>query len=58
MDHYRLYFLQNDHIREARVIEAEDDPAALSKAEEHRGGHALELWLGSRRVGRFDPIDR
>ena len=54
MDHYRLYFLRNDHIEEALVLSAEDDAAAMVQAEAYRGGRALELWIGARRVGRFE----
>jgi len=55
MDHYRLYFLEDDHIRRAEVLDAASDEEALEKAAQHLGAaHALELWLRDRRVGRIE----
>ena len=36
-------------------IEAEDDAAAVRRAEEFAGRQALELWCGKRRVKSFAP---
>jgi len=54
MQHYRLYFLVDDHITKAEVIEAGSDDEALDKAGRFKGAYAMELWLGAKRVGQFE----
>ena len=54
MAHYRLYFLNDkNHIRRAVSLECDDDASAIALINQHRDGHAMELWEGARRVARF-----
>ena len=59
---FRCYLLDhNGHIRSAQQIEAIDDAEALMKAAadiqpEHRA-HGVEVWQGSRIVGRIPAIE-
>jgi|UPI0007A61DAF hypothetical protein len=54
MAHYRLYVL-NDHdkIAEATDIQARDDTHAFEVAERVRNAQPLEIWQGTRLVGRY-----
>ncbi len=57
MRSYRIYTLSRDeHInRPPRVITCEDDAAVLEEARQLLDGHALEIWDGTRLVGRLEP---
>lgn len=52
---YRLYCLDGvGKVASAEWIEAVDDGAAVTSAEELRGGRTCELWQNSRLVARLD----
>ena len=51
MTNYKLYQLQDGHIRTASNFEAADDRAALTYAYANILFEAVELWSGPRRVG-------
>ena len=54
---YRLYRLDGaGRISAAEWIEAADDSAATAQARALGNGSTLELWVGSRFVGRVDPV--
>ena len=57
MHQYRLYFLANDHITKAEVIEAASVDEARESAGQFSGPCAMELWLGATCVGRFEKAD-
>jgi hypothetical protein len=52
LNYYRLYVLSAPDGRFIgfEEIEAEDDVAALRRAEQFAGNRPLELWCGSRKV--------
>jgi len=53
---YRLYYLdQANRIRHAVEFECAGDNEADRIALEHAGGHAMELWSGTRLVRKFLP---
>lgn len=53
---YRLYRLDGaGRISAAEWIEAADDAAATAQARALCNGSTLEIWVGSRCVGRVDP---
>ena len=54
MPDYRLYFLQDNHIRHVVTITCEEDAEAIELVEKHRDGRAMELWERDRLVKRFD----
>ena len=53
---YRLYFMNeySGHTEIWADVEAADDHAGLAQAMAHKGKRHIELWLGSRKVGRVD----
>ena len=55
MAHYRVYVL-NDHdkISKATDIQARDDNHAFVAAEKIQDAQPLEIWQGTRLVGRYD----
>ena len=55
MAHYRVYVL-NDHdkISKATDIQARDDTHAFEAAEKIQDAQPLEIWQGTRLVGRYD----
>ncbi|PAV68639.1 hypothetical protein WR25_20993 [Diploscapter pachys] len=55
MPHYRVYVL-NDHdkISKATDIQARDDTHAFEAAEKIQDAQPLEIWQGTRLVGRYD----
>jgi hypothetical protein len=55
VSYYRLYVLSAPEGRFVgfEEIEAEDDAAAIRRAEEFVGERPLELWCGSRKVCGF-----
>lgn len=57
--YYRLYFLsaRTGHIHRFEEFDALGDDAALSFAEKHSCGDALELWSGKRKVGTIGAND-
>ena len=58
MPEYRVYTFGFDgHILRASVIECDSDDEAIEKTKQLVDGHALELWLGARRLGRFEAED-
>lgn len=58
MTHYRLYFMADPdaRVRGFEPIEADDDSAAVSGAEERQQMLALELWCASRLVKRWQLV--
>ena len=59
MPSYRLYFFTPRAHGIARLVEFEapDDEAARRHALVQRGDHALELWIGTRRLAEIDATD-
>ena len=54
MAYYQLYhYSAGRHFEHADRFEAEDDAAALAKAEARASPHERELWCGPRRVRIF-----
>ena len=53
MQGYRLFLMQDGHVRSAREFEAADDDAAIARAEELRFGQPAELWSRARLVTKF-----
>lgn len=54
MAYYRLYYLEDGHIRRVRELDCEDDAAAMKIAEQGADGRAMELWELSRIVAKWD----
>ena len=56
MAYYRLYFFDglSGHIDHFREFEAEDDRAAIARAEQWTNGCQMELWNLERRLKRWD----
>ena len=57
MPYYRLYFLENNHIRHFVELECAGDKAAISVASEHGDGRSMELWQEHRMVRHFEATD-
>ena len=59
MAYYRAYQLSHDdHIAHpAEIIEADNDDAAIEKANELVNGHDVEVWRGSRFVIKLQSKD-
>jgi hypothetical protein len=57
---YRIYTIGKDgHIaRPPVIIDAADDQGARQKAKRVLDGHAIEVWNGTRRIAKFDPLHR
>jgi hypothetical protein len=57
---YRIYTIGKDgHIAGPPVIiDAADDQGARQKAKRVLDGHAIEVWNGTRRIAKFDPLHR
>jgi hypothetical protein len=54
MPAYRLYFLGDDgHIVRALELDCRHDSQAISQAEHHADGRAMELWEGARQIQVF-----
>jgi hypothetical protein len=60
MPAYRIYTIDKDgHIvGPANIVDAADDQEARQEAKRMLEGHTIELWDGSRRVAKFDPLHR
>jgi hypothetical protein len=60
MPEYRVYTIdRNGHIAGLpAIIEALDDQAAREKAKLGLNGHTIEVWIGPRRIAKFDPLHR
>lgn len=56
MDGYRLYVMDrfSGHIDHRRDFLAAGDPAAIAIAERWFDGNPMELWLGGRKVRRWE----
>jgi hypothetical protein len=56
---YRLYELdEGDHILKAISLEFSDDAQAVAAAQSRAGPYGVELWEGSRRIGRIERSGR
>ena len=56
MNDYRLYFLSaDDHVLRAEDIQSADDAAALDAARILGHAAVIEIWCGTRLVGRVRP---
>jgi hypothetical protein len=53
MAYYRLYYLEDGHIRRVHELDCEDDAAAMKIAAEGADGRAMELWELSRIVAKW-----
>ncbi len=53
MEGYRIFLMQDGHIRGSREFRALCDSEAITRAEELRDGWAAELWSGARVVRKF-----
>jgi hypothetical protein len=60
MPAYRVYTVDKyGHISgPADIIDAADDEAARQEAKRMLDGHAIEIWDGTRRIAKFDPLHR
>ena len=56
MGGYRLYFMDrfSGHIDHRRDLLADTDAAAVKSAQQWFEGNPMELWLGSRKVKRWE----
>jgi hypothetical protein len=55
MPSYRFYFMtENDRIARGQNVECADDEEALRRARTLNHANAVEVWEGSRTVGRVD----
>jgi hypothetical protein len=55
---YHLYFLKADgRIAHVLPVDGADDEEAERCLETHRHAHMIELWDGSRLVGRYEPVE-
>jgi len=56
MSGYRLYFMDrfSGHIEQRRDFIAETDAAATDIAHQWFDGSPMELWLGSRKIRRWE----
>jgi hypothetical protein len=57
MPTYRLYTLTSEcHIAgPPNIVDCYDDQAAVVRAKQALDGHSIEIWNGSRLVGRLNP---
>jgi hypothetical protein len=57
---YRIYtFDKGGHVREPpKVIECQDDEAAVKEAKQLLDGKLIEVWEKARRIVRLDPDPR
>lgn len=53
---YRIYFMDGDtgHIQRLHEFQARNDHFALPQAEQLRSRLAMELWMDSRRIRRWE----
>jgi len=60
MPTYRIYtFDEGGHVLEPpKVIECENDEAAVKEAKQLLNGKFIEVWKKARRIIRFDPARR
>lgn len=58
MGAYRLYFMDrfSGHIESCRDFFAIDDAAAIAVAAGWSTGQPMELWIGSRKLKRWDAV--
>lgn len=57
MQHYRIYSMDRvGHIAFAQDMECADDRDALRQGKEHAEPYGVEVWRGSRLVGRIAPV--
>ena len=55
MPEYRVYFIGTDGaFFKAQQILSPDDSGAIEKAKQLVDGHDVELWLGDRKIIKFD----
>ena len=56
MSGYRLYFMDrfSGHIEHRREFLADDDTEAIAVAAGWNNGQAMELWLGSHKLKRWE----
>jgi hypothetical protein len=60
MPEYRVYMIGKDGriIGPPTIIDALDDQAARAKAKHGLDGRTIEVWIGPRRIAKFDPLHR
>jgi hypothetical protein len=58
MPDYRLYFLENNHIRHFVELDCPSDETAVEAVAKHADGRAMELWQRHRLVKRFEQTIR
>jgi hypothetical protein len=60
MPAYRVYTIdKSGHILgPANLIEAADDETARQEAKRGLDGHTVEVWIGGRRIAKFDPLHK
>ena len=57
MPEYRAYLIGQDGLFfNAEFIRCENDEAAIQAARQLVDGHDVELWLGDRKVAKFDAL--
>lgn len=57
MPDYRLYFLENNHIRHVVEMVCDCDEHAIECVSQHADGRTMELWHGSRVVRRYERTE-
>jgi hypothetical protein len=57
---YRIYRLSRDgHIQAPpRIIDCQDDKAAMQQARQLLDGELLEVWNENRKIGTVDPDEK
>ena len=59
MQKYRAYIIEDEKaFKNFSEFGAADDGEALRKAERLVNGNAVELWAGSRLIGKIKPVKR
>jgi hypothetical protein len=56
MPDYRLYLFENGHIVQGQFVVADDDAAAIERAQELAGDHPAELWSDTVKIHIFNPV--
>lgn len=57
MPTYRAYLInRDDRVTSYRPIEAATDEQAMDLAKQFIDGHAVEVWLLDRKVGRIEHV--
>ena len=59
MPTYRIYTFEGGHVRKPpKIIECQDDEAAVKEAKQFLDGKLIEVWEKERCIVRLDPAHR